>query len=254
MVIYDLQKANIWKRISAYLCDVILIGIVAVGMAFLLSMVLGYDTYTERMDASYAEYEESFGVSFDISEQDFIALSDAEKAVYDEAWSALSSDEEFSRNYSMAISLTVVILTFSILFAYLLLEFFVPLLLKNGQTLGKKVFGIGVMRTDGVKLTAPLLFVRSILGKYTVETMVPVMIIVMIMLGALGIFGTVLLAALTVAQMALLFGTQTRAQIHDKLAGTVVIDMASQMIFDSPEALMAYKNRLHAEKAEKAEY
>ena len=254
MVIYDLQKANIWKRISAYLCDVILIGIVAVGMAFLLSMVLGYDTYTERMDASYAEYEESFGVSFDISEQDFIALSDAEKAVYDEAWSALSSDEEFSRNYSMAISLTVVILTFSILFAYLLLEFFVPLLLKNGQTLGKKVFGIGVMRTDGVKLTAPLLFVRSILGKYTVETMVPVMIIVMIMLGALGIFGTVLLAALTVAQMALLFGTQTRAQIHDKLAGTVVIDMASQMIFDSPEALMAYKNRLHAEKAEKATY
>ena len=254
MVIYDLQKANIWKRISAYLCDVILIGIVAVGMAFLLSMVLGYDTYTERMDASYAEYEESFGVFFDISEQDFIALSDVEKAVYDEAWSALSSDEEFSRNYSMAISLTVVILTFSILFAYLLLEFFVPLLLKNGQTLGKKVFGIGVMRTDGVKLTAPLLFVRSILGKYTVETMVPVMIIVMIMLGALGIFGTVLLAALTVAQMALLFGTQTRAQIHDKLAGTVVIDMASQMIFDSPEALMAYKNRLHAEKAEKAEY
>lgn len=253
-MIYDLQKANIWKRISAYLCDMILIGIVAVGMAFLLSMVLGYDTYTERMDASYAEYEERFGVSFDISEQDFAALSDAEKAAYEEAWRALVSDEEFSRNYSMAISLTVVILTFGILFAYLLLEFFVPLLLKNGQTLGKKVFGIGVMRADGVKLTAPLLFVRSVLGKYTVETMVPVMIIVMILLGALGIFGTVLLAALTVAQMALLFGTQTRAQIHDKLAGTVVIDMASQMIFDSPEALMAYKNRLHAEKAEKAEY
>ena len=124
-MIYDLQKANIWKRISAYLCDVILIGIVAVGMAFLLSMILGYDTYTERMDASYAEYEEKFGVSFDISEQDFAALSDAEKAIYEEAWAALASDEEFSRTYSMAISLTVVILTFSILLAYLLLEFFV---------------------------------------------------------------------------------------------------------------------------------
>lgn len=253
-MIYDLQKANIWKRISAYLCDVILLGIVAVGMAFLLSTILGYDTYTERMDASYADYEARFGVSFDIGAEDFEALSDEEKAVYEQAWAALSNDAEFSRNYSIAISLTVVILTFSILFAYLLLEFFVPLLLKNGQTLGKKVFGIGVMRVDGVKLTALLLFVRSILGKYTVETMVPVMIVLMIMIGALGVFGTVLLAALTVAQMALLFGTQTRAQIHDKLAGTVVIDMASQMIFDSPEALMAYKNRLHAEKAEKASY
>lgn len=253
-MIYDLQKANIWKRISAYLCDVILLGIVAVGMAFLLSTVLGYDTYTEHMDASYADYEARFGVSFDISGEDFAALAEAEKAAYEEAWAALSNDADFSRNYTMAISLTVIILTFSILLAYLLLEFLVPLLLKNGQTLGKKVFGIGVMRTDGVKLTAPFLFIRSILGKYTVETMVPVMIVVMIMIGALGIFGTVILAALTVAQFALLFGTQTRAQIHDKLAGTVVIDMASQMIFDSPEALMAYKNRLHAEKAEKASY
>ena len=253
-MIYDLQKANIWKRISAYLCDVILLGIVAVGVAFLLSTVLGYDTYTERMDASYADYEEKFGVSFDIGAEDFEALSDEEKAVYEQAWAALASDEEFSRNYSVAISLTVVILTFSTLLAYLLLEFLVPLFLKNGQTLGKKVFGIGVMRVDGVKLTAPFLFIRSILGKYTVETMVPVMIVLMIMIGALGVFGTVILAALTVAQMALLFGTQTRAQIHDKLAGTVVIDMASQMIFESPEALMAYKNRLHAEKAEKAAY
>lgn len=253
-MIYDLQKANIWKRISAYLCDMILLGIAVVGMAFLLSAVLGYDTYTERMDASYADYEARFGVSFDIGAEEFEALSESEQALYNEAYAALSADEEFYKNYSVAISLTVIILTFSILLAYLLLEFLVPLLLKNGQTLGKRVFGIGVMRTDGVKLTAPFLFIRSILGKYTVETMVPVMIVVMIMIGALGIFGTVILAALTVAQFALLFGTQTRAQIHDKLAGTVVIDMASQMIFDSPEALMAYKNKLHAEKAEKSSY
>ena len=252
-MIYDLQKANIWKRISAYLCDVILLGIVVVGMAFLLSTVLGYDTYTEQMDASYAEYEARFGVSFDISAEDFEALSDAEKENYNAAFAALSADAEFSRSYTMAVNLTLIILTFAILFGYLLMEFFIPLLLKNGQTLGKKIFGIGVMRTDGVKLGAPFLFIRAILGKYTVETMVPVMIILMIMLGALGVLGTVILAALTVAQFMLLFSTKTRAQIHDKLAGTVVIDMSSQMIFDSPEALLEYKKRIHAESAEKRE-
>jgi len=43
-MIYDLQRANMWKRISAYLLDAILLGMVVVGFAFLLSGVLGYDS------------------------------------------------------------------------------------------------------------------------------------------------------------------------------------------------------------------
>jgi hypothetical protein len=34
-----------------------------------------------------------------------------------------------------------------------LLEFLVPYLLKNGQTVGKKMFSLGVMRVDGVKIS-----------------------------------------------------------------------------------------------------
>ena len=33
------------------------------------------------------------------------------------------------------------------------------------------------------------------------------------------------------------------------LAGTVTVDFASQMIFDSPEELLEYKKKLHAEAA-----
>ena len=57
---------------------------------------------------------------------------------------------------------------------------FVPLKLGNGQTIGKKVFGIGVMRVDGVQLTTIQLFIRTILGKFTLETMIPVYIVLMI--------------------------------------------------------------------------
>ena len=56
-MILDLQKANMWKRISAYLFDMILLGIAAVGFTFLLSSILGYDSYTERLDAAYEKYE-----------------------------------------------------------------------------------------------------------------------------------------------------------------------------------------------------
>ena len=41
--------------------------------------------------------------------------------------------------------------------------------------------------------------------------------------------------------------------LHDLLAQTVAVDMASQLIFDSPEDLLEYKKRLHAEDAEKRE-
>ena len=36
-----------WKRISAYIFDFIMLGIVAVGAALLLSGILGYDRYNE---------------------------------------------------------------------------------------------------------------------------------------------------------------------------------------------------------------
>ena len=39
-MIYDLQRANMWKRISAYLLDAILLGMVVVGFAFLLSGIV----------------------------------------------------------------------------------------------------------------------------------------------------------------------------------------------------------------------
>ena len=48
--------------------------------------------------------------------------------------------------------------------------------------------------------------------------------------------------------------TRTRSTIHDLVSDTVVVDMASQMIFDSEEELIAYKTRIHEEEVNKREY
>ena len=50
-MIYDLQRASMWKRISAWLLDAILLCIVTTLMAFLLSIALNYDSYSQRLDA-----------------------------------------------------------------------------------------------------------------------------------------------------------------------------------------------------------
>jgi uncharacterized RDD family membrane protein YckC len=249
MMMYDVQKASMWKRISAFLFDFIMMSVLAVGLAFVFSSVLGYEKNAADMEHYYTVYESEYSVDFDISSADYAALTDEARAAYDTAMDALAKDEDFIRVYSLLINLTLIIITFSILFAHLLLEFVVPLLFKNGQTLGKKIFGIGVMREDGVRLSPLLLFARTVLGKATVETLLPVLIVVMVYFGYMGIFGTVLLLALALIQLGLLIATRYRTPIHDKLAQTVTVDYASQMIFDSPEALLEYKQRIHAERA-----
>ncbi len=253
-MIYDLQKANFLKRISAWLLDFILVLTLAVGVVGGLSAILGYDAYVEEMDGYYAQYEKEYGVVFDITEEQFNAMTKEEQDNYDAAYKALIADKGARHTYDMIANLAMVMATLGILIAFLILEFFVPMALRNGQTLGKKVFGIAVMRTNGVRINGVCLFIRAVLGKYAVETMIPVFILMMLLFGMVGFNGTLVIFGLAAIQLALLIATQTNAMIHDKLADTVVVDMSSQMIFDTEEDLLAYKKRVAAERAAKDPY
>ena len=145
-------------------------------------------------------------------------------------------------------------ISLSVFFAVLIAEFIIPICLKNGQTVGKKIFSIAVMRIDGVKVTPVIMFVRSILGKYTVEIMIPLIILLMAFLGVGSIvtFGVVVLIVLF--EIGLVIFTKTNSLIHDVLSSTVTVDLASQMIFDSPEAKQEYQLRIHNEDAKNAKY
>ena len=251
---YDLQKADMWKRISAWLFDFILMVILVAGAAFLLSVILNYDSISDELQAIETRYEQKHNVSFDISSDEHDALNEDEKKLLDDAFAEFAKDKEAVRLYSLLLNLTLIIVTFAILIGYLLLELLVPLLFGNGQTLGKKIFGIGVMREDGVKLTPLLLFVRTVLGKYTVETMIPVMIAIMIVFRTIGTVGLLVLITLLGVQVVLVCATRGRTPIHDKLAHTVTVDLSSQRIFDTPEELLEYKKKLHAQQTEQAKY
>lgn len=253
-MIPELQKAGMWKRISAALFDMILLGIVIVGAAYLLSAVTGYDDHSKTVSDAYAQYEHQYGVTFELTREQFDALSDEERMRYDEAYQALCDDDKAMYAYNMLINLTLVISSFSILVGYLLTEFVVPLLLGSGRTLGKKIFGIALMRTDGIRVTAPLLFIRTVLGKYTIETMVPVLIIIMIFFNMAGLTAVLSLGAILILELVLVIATRTNSFIHDLLAKTVAVDYASQRIFAGEEELLEYKKRLHAERVAREEY
>ena len=248
-MIYDLQRASMWKRISAWLLDAILLCIIATLMAFLLSTALNYDSYNARLDARYAFYEEQYGVTRDLTQVQVDAMTPEELANLEAASIAISEDEEALYVYNMMIQLMIVITSIGILLAYIVLEFTVPMVLGNGQTVGKKVFGIGVMRQEGVRVNGVCMFIRTVLGKYAIETMIPVMMALMLFFGSVGEVGWLIVGVIVIAEIVLLVTTRERCTIHDKLANTVTVDVASQMIFKTHEDMIAYKQKIAAEKA-----
>lgn len=253
-MVYDLQKGSLWKRFAAWMFDGILTAVLAVGAAFLLSALLGYDGYSQAVDQAYAQYETQYGVTFQITQEEYAAMTDPQRQQYDAAYEALIADSDAMYAYSMMLNLTLVITSISILAAVMVWEFLVPLLLGNGQTLGKKIFSLCLVRSDGVRVNNMQLFTRALLGKFTIETMIPVVILLMLFWGTLDLTGTAILVVLLAAQCAVLGCTKTNALIHDLLAGTAVADFSSQMIFSSTEDLIAYQKKIHAERAARQDY
>ena len=251
---YELQKASMWKRISAFLFDVIILGIVAVLLGWGLSALLNYDSYSRIVTDSYTRYSEEYGVDLRLTQKEYEALPEEEARKVDAGFAALNADGAALRANQMMLQLSVMIISLGFFFAYLIMEFFIPLKLGTGQTLGKKIFGIGLMKTDGVKVNGVTLFIRAILGKYAIETMVPVLIILMIYWGTIGVVGPAVIFLILIVEAVVMISTRTNSLIHDLLANTVVIDAASQRIFDSPEARAAYKAKIAAELAERQEY
>lgn len=250
----DLQKAGMWKRIAAWMLDAILWSVLAVGCGVLLSNLLGYDAYGNTVDAAFARYETEYGVVFDITQEAYLAMDDAARLNYDTAYAALVADQDAMYAYNMMLNLTLVITTLAILMGIMIWEFLIPLWLGNGQTVGKRAFSLCLVRNDGVKMNTMQLFVRTLLGKFTIETMIPVYILLMLFWGTMDLTGTLILLGLLLAQILCVCLTRTHSAFHDLLAGTVVVDMSSQTIFRTTEDLIAYQKRVAAQRAARQTY
>ena len=253
-MIYDVQKASMWKRFSAYLLDIILLIILAVGVSFLLATALNYEGILKDREEIQVGYENEYGVDLDISQEDYNKLSEEGKKKIDDVYAKFITSPEVKEIDFLLANLILIIISFSALIPYLVFEFIIPLLLHNGQTLGKKVFGVGVMRVDGVKISTMQLFIRSILGKCTVGTLLPIMLGLMWLFNFMPMFGMVGFFLIVIVQFFCVVATANHTALHELMSATVSVDMSSQLIFDTPEALMEYKKDLHAKEAQNASY
>lgn len=249
---YDFQRASMLKRAPAWLLDIILLVTLASGLLFAWSHVFSVAPHVEELTAKIDTYEKEFGGSLNPVGQNYDKMTEEEKAAANEISmkidAALNQDERAMWLLETIATNIFAMLSLSVACAYLILEFLIPLWLKNGQTIGKKCFGVALMRKDGITVTPFMVFVRTILGKCTIETMIPILLVVMMLLMPNGMT-LLLLAAMMLAQIIIPVATRNKTAIHDLMACTVAVDLSSQMIFDSVEAMEEYHAKIHVEKA-----
>ena len=255
---YELQKASMWKRIAAAILDLILLAVLATGFGWGLSSALNYNSYSDKAEAIYNQYAERFEIDKEMTQEKYNALSPEEQEAYKAkvaaADEAISTDDEAAQTYTKLVSMSLIVVTGAVLLSVLVLQLAVPLIFGNGQTVGKKVFALCLVRKDSVKLNNLQLFTRAILGKFAIELMIPVYVMLMMFLGLASIIQLGLVVILLLVQLICLGVTQNNTVLHDLMAGTVVVEYTSQRIFQSTEELQEYQKRIAAERAARQTY
>lgn len=275
---FELRKIGIVRRASAALLDVILLVVLTTGFMFIISLICNYSDNEKLSTRYYNEWEgfrktyveevaDYYGFKYRTTDSGYTITKDGKESSLDElmqtlskskgqdaatkvaydAYMELPSVDKVNLQYQYVYNLLFMMTSVGFLLAYLTLEFILPIIFKNGQTVGKKVFGICLVRPDCVKITNLSLFARTILGKYAIETMFPVLLVFLFIFGGIGILALILLAALALLNIVLFFATKNRTPIHDLVAGTVAADMRIQMIFQTEDELVEKKALAHKE-------
>ena len=155
-MVYKLQKASFTKRVSAMLFDFMMLIVVFLTCAFPLIALFRYNDYLdqreelqgsilekwkiEELEEKYADYE---NVSFfeyekSLTEEQKAALPEEVQIAFKGCKEELDTNEALANNLGTLVILFVTIFSLSLLLAFIILEFIVPLIFKNGQTFGKK--------------------------------------------------------------------------------------------------------------------
>lgn len=196
-----------------------------------------------NFDSSKESYLESISVKEDVSNETVISYLknqgyEAVKHFYHSDY--YESINQHIKNVQYFIFITPFALSFGIFFIL------IPMLFKDGETLGKKTMNIAVISMDGYKAKKRQILFREIL-----------LFIVIFILGIVVGIGLTSLAVIAVGVVLLFIGTlipKNKRSIFDFAAYTIVIDSVHSTWFKNKEDEERHKQELDANMAKYRKY
>lgn len=169
-------------------------------------------------------YDSGTGLYKDITEDDFYGFY---KNAYTDAYKDLIMRDFYKNIADLRYFYTTLALVSSGILSGIIFYVAVPWLMKNGQTLGKKIFKLGLATYDGYIFSNKQLLLRFV--PFFVAMAVQLIPIIFSDMLYLIIF----YSALLLVSFALMMASPKRAALHDFAARTIVIDLATSIIFEN---------------------
>lgn len=204
----------VYRRISAFLIDIFLVTFVST----IFSSISYVNPFIENYKVAYDEYREIYK-----SESESVLTNPTIKNVVD--YSNKMSKQIYKIDYSMLFN-NIYYLVFSFLY-FVLFAYFT-----NGQTLGKKLFKLRVVRQDGEKVKLSNLMLRTFLSGSSIFMGVNIIVVIQLLLLMISqnqvyfyaiLFSSMISYIIEIIGLVLLFSKEHRS-LDDIIGSTKVID------------------------------
>ena len=192
-----------------------------------------YFTYQKDENGNFLKDELAIRRSqrFDPDRQKIVDLTDTDflvayQSIYILAYNKLATQDFYIKDSNTLYFYYTAGVSASMLIAGLITYIIIPLFIKNGQSVGKKIFKLGLATYDGYKMQNYQLLLRF----------VPLLIVILSLL--LPIWSTIFMVfiipvTVLLISFALMMASPKRAALHDFAARTIVIDLDSSIIFNN---------------------
>ncbi len=246
--IYIPKKPPMVKRFAALVIDVIMVIVLASGIAFLVSKIYNYDKYYNAVyeaQISYGVYVPSDEGTISYNGKTYIICTEDKSITKEEANArikALTSDQTFKDNYFKMNLGPIIITSIGLATSLLILEYIVPLCLKHGRTLGKFLFNIGYVNEDDIDVTPKNMTIKFLFGKLIVNTLIPYTgVLLIIYQTGLVVIGLAFVIGVPLINLIMLFASKDNRLLSDYIGKMKPCDNNCQMYFKTVEELNAAK-------------
>lgn len=204
----------VYRRISAFLIDIFLVTFIST----IFSSISYVNPFIGNYKVAYDEYRENYK-----SESESVLTNPTIKNVVD--YSNKMSKQIYKIDYSMLFN-NIYYLVFSFLY-FVLFAYFT-----NGQTLGKKLFKLKVVRQDGEKVKLSNLMLRTLLSGSSIFMGVNIIVVIQLLLLLISqnqvyfyaiLFSSMISYVIEIIGLVLLFSKEHRS-LDDIIGSTKVID------------------------------
>ncbi len=231
--IYKTTQPSYIKRLASFVLDLVLFLILATGIGFLTSLALDTTGNLNNLHTKYVEH----GV-YVLNDSSEYIYCDTTKEECKNAWLEFNRDEVACSYYDKMVNDSLIITTVGASVSLLILEFAVPLLFKNGMTVGKKILNITLIDKRGIRVKNIQIFARCVIGKIGFVALVPTYMLIFSFfnIGG-GLLGTLIFAAIELTNLCMLGLTPNHIGISDAIGGVYPVDNSTQIYFDTVEEL-----------------